>query len=1062
MPKPQFNCCDQTTDYDDSICCAKCNKRYHSKCLQLQVDLNTNIDVDWICPSCLPRISRGNNEDIPVRNKNTSTGSERNISKRSNKRVAVSSPERTTQQNDIREIVSDIVKAEIKDMLTQINLTIKTTINTELKTLREEILDMKDSIKFINSQYEDFLKEHNANKAEFKDIKERNNKLESNIDKLTARLKDVEQRSRSNNLELQCVPESKTENIVKIVEQLGKVIGVEIKRDNIFNATRVAKINRHSTRPRSIIVQFNSPLTRDSVLAAVIKYNKSNSNNKLNTSHLGIGTNGDKKPIYVMEHLSPENKALHAATRLKAKNMGELFDDRYNVYRRDRETSKLRTKNDGGGVLIAVKKTINSSRVRCWESDCEDLWVVVNLSHMNSIRRIAFCGVYLPPPVNRRLLERFLGNCNRVFEQHDKFKCIIGDFNLSSIAWNVSLDASPLVCNNSATAQILLDFVLQNGLTQCNSVLNNRRKILDLVLADLPECSVSYCYNTISNVEQLHPPLEINIPNMKRDILTTKTTYDRYNFYRADYDSINQYISGIDWKELLKLDDVDEMVRLFYEVLRTAISNHVPLKKTKSNRYPSWINRDIRRRIKEKHKLLKRFKKYNNAMDEVELRLLSDRCHKITHDAYAKYNSELEKQILRNPKAFWTFLNSKRANSNAYPATMNNGIKSSTSGDEICNMFLNHFNFASVHSSASDNFDSTNFLRNISYLGESDNFTRIIVNQNNILEQLKNLNISKGAGPDNIPPVFLQKTAKYLALPLHLIYNASLVSGTFPAIWKQARVVPVFKGGDEKDIRNYRPISILSIFAKVFESLVCPLVRLHFNRYISEHQHGFWPGRSTTTNLVTFTSSLCEAIDSQKQVDVIYTDFKKAFDSVPHRILVKKLSCYGFSGPLLQWLSSYLHNRSFYVVMNGFSSLSSKITSGIPQGSHLGPVLFNLFINDIVLCFKHSTPYLYADDLKFVRVICSLRDSVLLQDDIDRVSNWCESNGMQLNLDKCLHIKFTRKRDNISTQYTLNGEKLREVESVKDLGVILDRKLTYLDHLNIVINKASNMILNSN
>ncbi|XP_047546089.1 uncharacterized protein LOC125077999 [Vanessa atalanta] len=267
----------------------------------------------------MPKRPKGNNENTPVRI------SDHNVTKRSNKRVAVSSPDQSSYilHDDLREMVSKIVKAEIKDMLSEITTSIKSVLYSELKVLREEITDIKTSVTFVSKQYDEFMKEHRANVTALKNLSEQNNKLESTIDILKARINDLEQRSRSNNLELQCVPESKSENLVKILQQLGSVIGVNITEDKIMNITRVAKVNRHSTRPRSIIVQFNTCLTRDNVLAAVIKYNKSNSRNKLNTSDIGVG--GEKKPIYIMEHLSPENKALHAATRLKAKELGYKY-----------------------------------------------------------------------------------------------------------------------------------------------------------------------------------------------------------------------------------------------------------------------------------------------------------------------------------------------------------------------------------------------------------------------------------------------------------------------------------------------------------------------------------------------------------------------------------------------------------------------------------------------------------------------------------------------------------------------------------------------------------------
>ncbi|XP_069355160.1 uncharacterized protein [Maniola hyperantus] len=328
MPNLHWNCCNETKCNEDYVCCAICNKAYHHACLLPtgQSTMNTELESDWKCPSCTSKRPKGNNENTPVRN-DTKLLSEQNTAKRSNKRAAFSPPEQScsTEQSDFREMVRDILKTEMSEMVTHITASIKSVLNSELKLLREEITDMKNSISFINDQYDDFIKEYRANEMMLKDLKENNNKLEATIENLHIRINDLEQRSRSNNLELQCIPERKNENLIAIIEQLGSVIGQDTTPDKILNVTRVAKVNRLSTRPRSIIVQFNSPLTRDGFLAAVIKHNKSNPTDKLNTSHIGIGAGGEKKPIYVVEHLSPENKALHAATRMKAKEKGYRY-----------------------------------------------------------------------------------------------------------------------------------------------------------------------------------------------------------------------------------------------------------------------------------------------------------------------------------------------------------------------------------------------------------------------------------------------------------------------------------------------------------------------------------------------------------------------------------------------------------------------------------------------------------------------------------------------------------------------------------------------------------------
>lgn len=246
--------------------------------------------------------------------------------------------------------------------------------------------------------------------------------------------------------------------------------------------------------------------------------------------------------------------------------------------------------------------------------------------------------------------------------------------------------------------------------------------------------------------------------------------------------------------------------------------------------------------------------------------------------------------------------------------------------------------------------------------------------------------------------------------------------------------------------------------AKVFEALVCPQIQGHFQKYITDHQHGFVKARSTYTNLVTFVEGLADTMDKHGETDVIYTDFSKAFDKVSHSILIDKLSAYGFVGNFIKWMQSYLTERFFFVVVNGYQSNSYKIISGVPQGSHLGPILFNVFINDIPQCFLASSPFLFADDLKISRKITSECDASILQADLDRLYQWCSFNSMELNLDKCFFIKFTRKHHTIKSKYHIGGRRIKEVNTIRDLGVILDQKLTFIQHIDNIIKRASNML----
>lgn len=324
--------------------------------------------------------------------------------------------------------------------------------------------------------------------------------------------------------------------------------------------------------------------------------------------------------------------------------------------------------------------------------------------------------------------------------------------------------------------------------------------------------------------------------------------------------------------------------------------------------------------------------------------------------------------------------------------------------------------------------------------------------------KLSTLNVYKGPGPDSIPPSILKYCSFVLARPLYYIFNQSLLSGQFPAYWKLSYITPIYKSGNKSDIKNYRPITVLSTIPKLFESLITDYLTAKLSNDIIDEQFGFLAGRSTELNLVTYVDFLSEALENGYQVDAIYTDFSKAFDKVNHNVLMSKLEYYGMSGSLLDWLNDYLTERKQTVRVKNIISNEILVTSGVPQGSHLGPLLFNLFINDIKNCFSFGKILLFADDLKVFSKIRSEKDALRMQADLDILDNWCVANGMMLNINKCHTMRFYRNRVPIIFNYQINSRALDEVQEIKDLGVLLDPTLSFQPHISAITNKALKLL----
>ena len=271
-----------------------------------------------------------------------------------------------------------------------------------------------------------------------------------------------------------------------------------------------------------------------------------------------------------------------------------------------------------------------------------------------------------------------------------------------------------------------------------------------------------------------------------------------------------------------------------------------------------------------------------------------------------------------------------------------------------------------------------------------------------------------------------------------------------------SRVCPVYKHGDRADIGKYRPVSIINNFSKAFETLLQNRLKLNISMQLSDNQHGFVKGRSTVTNLSCISQVITEAIDVGSQVDVIYTDLSKAFDRLDQGILLQKLFNFGFSKELLELFNSYFYNRRQYVALNGHRSVDYSVTSGVPQGSILGPLLFNIFINDICKVLEVEC-LLYADDLKVFSRIANLSDCHRLQRNLDLVHIWCISNNMTLNISKCNVMTFTLKQKPITYDYQLQKQSLLRPTTFRDLGVIFDSKLSFIAHIETTVNESFKM-----
>jgi hypothetical protein len=721
----------------------------------------------------------------------------------------------------------------------------------------------------------------------------------------------------------------------------------------------------------------------------------------------------------------------------------ELFDERYLVLRRDRGDTVFSNRSMGGGVLIAVKRTIKVIPRPEWNSEVEDIWITI-VAEDKSQPDTNICVAYIPPDTALDLFQKHLDKCMTVCLEasESSSNIILCDYNLPSIEWNTG-DENCMhpTRKNGPKAEIFMDMLYLSGLKQFNGIFNNHSGILDLVLSSAP-VQVSLADGLV-NPDGFHPPLVIDFANPDAlECLRPNSERIRFNFRKTNYSLCKSRLSETDWSFLGELG-CNDALQAFYNIIWQAIECHTPKLKPNPRDYPIWYSSSLIRMIEEKNKHHKNFKKYGNLNDRNCFSLLRTRIKKAIKDCHRSYISSVENSLEHSPKAFWSYVNSKKQ-SNSIPREVKYRGVSATKGENVCELFASFFSSVFIESTSRTADESSYMCHSLS---------QIYLERAELFNIMNTLDTNKGTGSDDIPNLFVRECAGVLVEPLFEIFKKSLCEGIFPDLWKISRVVPIYKSGDRTCVENYRPISLLPCFGRLFEKMVYPHIYHHVSPLLTKGQHGFVSNKSTGTNLSEFVNQVSECLDSRIQVDAVYTDFSKAFDRVDYGILLRKLRGAGIVGKVWDWISSYLDSRVQVVSVGGFDSGPIMTTSGVPQGSHLGPLLFVLFINDLGSCLS-SEFLMYADDLKIYTSVKCIGDCLKLQSDLNKLSVWCSKNNMRLNTDKCHSISFTRNKKKIDFTYNISGVHLQKLGFVRDLGVILDSELSFRDHYDHITEKS--------
>ena len=515
---------------------------------------------------------------------------------------------------------------------------------------------------------------------------------------------------------------------------------------------------------------------------------------------------------------------------------------------------------------------------------------------------------------------------------------------------------------------------------------------------------------------------------------------------------------------LHNVNDVNLLASDFVWRLNACSERHAPVKKLNPKqiklKLKPWITKDILKLIKVRDNLFARKKRqpdnilvretYNRARNRVSRSLKKS---KIEH--HKSYFDMLNTNIKKTWEGIRKIVNVKKS---THFSISQLNIKGKITDDpvEITNKFNNFFVNVGPETEKGvpkvPNTSPDKFLKNRNHF----NFIITHISEEEILEIIQSLP-NKSIGPASIPLKLLKVVADIIVVPLCRIINLSFSTGVFPEILKVAKVIPLHKGDSTDELNNFRPISLLSIFDKIMEKLMHKRLYMFLEEHkiLYEKQFGFQKKSSTAHSLIEITEKIRESIDNGKYGCGIFIDLKKAFDTVNHEILLKKLEHYGIRGTPLKWFESYLTNRKQYVFYNGVSSDTQIITCGVPQGSVLGPLLFLIYINDLPNISDKLQFFLFADDTNIYYESNNLEVlEKTVNEELRKLSLWLNLNRLALNIGKTNFVIFRANKPLYhNVTLVMNRKALEQRDHVKYLGVLVDEHLTWSYHIAHVAKK---------
>jgi exonuclease III len=713
----------------------------------------------------------------------------------------------------------------------------------------------------------------------------------------------------------------------------------------------------------------------------------------------------------------------------------------------------------GGGVSIFIKDSLNyKSRtdLNYMSNSTEMLWIELEAASINNPTNLILGVIYRVPGTDVSEFNNILSDTLTKISNENKSCLHTGDYNINLLNAETHLPTSQFVENNFTNSFL-------PNINRPTRITSSTASLIDNIFTNFTDTPDIYSAIIISDLSDHFPVIFLRFNQ-------AKCNHDEYITYRSNSNAnkvkFTKKLEELDFKPILEDLDTQRSYTTFHQNLTSIYNASFPIKKMKIGYTTklSWLTLGLRKSISLKHKLhilylktpssenLCKYKKFKNKLGHVLK--VAERLH---------YQTELVKHCNNMRKSWATIkdiINKNKKKTHKITKLTINGNPVDDS-QEIADNFCKFFtNIGPILDSKipKTNIDPINFIpKNYTINLFLQPVTSIEIDK--IVDNLKNCAL----GWDQFPSAIFKENKNILSPILTHIINLSFSQGIFPSELKIGNIIPIFKAGDSDSIGNYRPVSLLSTVSKVFERAFYKRLAsfMTTQKILYELQFGFREKHSTQMAIIKLLDDIIYSLNRGEYAAGIFLDFSKAFDTVNHNILLKKLDHYGVRGIPNNWVRSYLTNRTQFCTYDGKSSNTSNITCGVPQGSILGPLLFLIYVNDLGHIFNTAKAIIFADDTNLISKASSLETlEQSINKEIPTLVSWLHTNRLSLNLKKTHIMLFGQKNKKTTTNINIfiGGVKIDTVQHTKFLGIILDSALNWKNHIAHISTKIAKSI----